>query len=314
MRTALIATYNYCYERFVGMKPLSERDENFFPSSSTSLSSIPCRNEATLWKRWELTGAFPVAILKPENVGMKPLSERDENKYQNAELFLKISVSRNEATLWKRWELCLSRNPVCNVSNVCRNEATLWKRWERIQRLLHSQLLQGNVGMKPLSERDENIYTIFISVPSIDTRRNEATLWKRWEPIFNISNLFSILFSYEWSHSLKEMRTCHCASIQLLHLCLCRNEATLWKRWEPTSAVLTAALLATCRNEATLWKRWEHTWIATHEIAYVLCRNEATLWKRWEPMWILNKDWVKFWMVGMKPLSERDENRRAGLN
>jgi len=39
------------------------------------------------------------AYTKIVGVGMKPLSERDENKYQNAELFLKISVSRNEATL-----------------------------------------------------------------------------------------------------------------------------------------------------------------------------------------------------------------------
>ena len=138
-----------------------------------------------------------------------------------------------------------------------------------------------------LWKRWEHIFILYYRHECINPRRNEATLWKRWE--LEIPKLLKIFIKG-------------------------RNEATLWKRWEPTSAVLTAALLATCRNEATLWKRWEHTWIATHEIAYVLCRNEATLWKRWEPMWILNKDWVKFWMVGMKPLSERDENRRAGLN
>jgi len=60
MRTALIATYNYCYERFVGMKPLSERDENK--------------------KRPNLPSETVISV------GMKPLSERDENPFYKTSL------------------------------------------------------------------------------------------------------------------------------------------------------------------------------------------------------------------------------------
>ena len=38
---------------YVGMKPLSERDENPAGNGLRCGNSHPCRNEATLWKRWE---------------------------------------------------------------------------------------------------------------------------------------------------------------------------------------------------------------------------------------------------------------------
>ncbi len=37
----------------VGMKPLSERDENMDKFNNTTFIHGLCRNEATLWKRWE---------------------------------------------------------------------------------------------------------------------------------------------------------------------------------------------------------------------------------------------------------------------
>jgi len=63
----------------VGMKPLSERDENSTHQSNGVWCQINCRNEATLWKRWELDLGNFVKPLLLLFVGMKPLSERDEN-------------------------------------------------------------------------------------------------------------------------------------------------------------------------------------------------------------------------------------------
>ena len=86
------------------MKPLSERDENIFND-----------------------------IIYPDDavyVGMKPLSERDENCSYNFSKYCKPSFSRNEATLWKRWE--------------------------QIQFFIITCFVFFYVGMKPLSERDEN--------------------------------------------------------------------------------------------------------------------------------------------------------------
>ena len=57
----------------VGMKPLSERDENL-------PELIVCLNASNL-------------------VGMKPLSERDENYHPHLALFLQTLHRRNEATL-----------------------------------------------------------------------------------------------------------------------------------------------------------------------------------------------------------------------
>jgi len=61
------------------MKPLSERDEN--------------HGSVTSWDS------------KPHEVGMKPLSERDENFLNLNPYFEASKFGRNEATLWKRWEL-----------------------------------------------------------------------------------------------------------------------------------------------------------------------------------------------------------------
>jgi len=40
--------------------------------------------------------------------------------------------------------------------------------------------------MKPLSERDENIHQQQKSYKKLFICRNEATLWKRWEPNANL--------------------------------------------------------------------------------------------------------------------------------
>jgi len=86
------------------MKPLSERDENFHRLSGLQTWYLLGRNEATLWKRWEPGIVSKVLPYLGLPVGMKPLSERDEN------------------------------NPTLRPG--------------RVKLLL--------VGMKPLSERDEN--------------------------------------------------------------------------------------------------------------------------------------------------------------
>jgi len=82
----------------VGMKPLSERDENH---------SVPLKTQ-----------------LKTPHVGMKPLSERDENPW----------ISFN---------------------------------------ILHLSMV---VGMKPLSERDENFAEHSVPLKTQLKSRNEATL------------------------------------------------------------------------------------------------------------------------------------------
>ncbi len=61
------------------MKPLSERDEN------------PLKR--------------PLQQIQHFGVGMKPLSERDENNNKNSIRKSMSFARRNEATLWKRWEL-----------------------------------------------------------------------------------------------------------------------------------------------------------------------------------------------------------------
>ena len=66
------------------MKPLSERDENFWT--------------AILFETYE------------KSVGMKPLSERDENVSLIESAGIDLDIGRNEATLWKRWEhnICIA--------------------------------------------------------------------------------------------------------------------------------------------------------------------------------------------------------------
>jgi len=98
MRTPLRAGRTRNMDLIVGMKPLSERDENTRRTSSV--------------------------YTQGPHVGMKPLSERDENK---------------------------------------------------IRRPPQSGSLQF-VGMKPLSERDENSTTPSSSIQSAIRCRNEATL------------------------------------------------------------------------------------------------------------------------------------------
>jgi len=90
------------------MKPLSERDENLGYNGEYKKKGRVCRNEATLWKRWEHLLQNFIKINNSETVGMKPLSERDENSVACNIAWLILNASRNEATLWKRWEPLLS--------------------------------------------------------------------------------------------------------------------------------------------------------------------------------------------------------------
>ena len=135
---------------------------------------------------------------------MKPLSERDENRVKSLTSKSQRNSCRNEATLWKRWELCIIWE-VQPKPHQSRNEATLWKRWEPRLILLWFTNVTG-VGMKPLSERDENKLRILVTGFCYASCRNEATLWKRWE--------------------LKKLSHYH------QNILDSRNEATLWKRWE----------------------------------------------------------------------------------
>jgi len=89
----------------VGMKPLSERDENLSNPFNTSKNLNRSRNEATLWKRWELSTSGTTSSFDYLEVGMKPLSERDENPSLSKTPWISFNICRNEATLWKRWEL-----------------------------------------------------------------------------------------------------------------------------------------------------------------------------------------------------------------
>ena len=61
------------------MKPLSERDENLGYNREYKKRASISRNEATLWKRWEQGRVLLGLSVKTLQVGMKPLSERDEN-------------------------------------------------------------------------------------------------------------------------------------------------------------------------------------------------------------------------------------------
>ena len=65
MRTSNIGLIYYHHRSIVGMKPLSERDENV---------------------NWVTTGN----IKKGRVVGMKPLSERDENSMESLSLLLNV--------------------------------------------------------------------------------------------------------------------------------------------------------------------------------------------------------------------------------
>ena len=163
------------------MKPLSERDENTSSIVNGLQTWLASRNEATLWKRWELcwnynrNRFFFFGI-----VGMKPLSERDENISGTCNRDRFNDRGRNEATLWKRWEPCWIHLQQPSLS-WSRNEATLWKRWEHSSVPYETESIKDAVGMKPLSERDENFRISFRLSWNTGLCRNEATLWKRWE-------------------------------------------------------------------------------------------------------------------------------------
>jgi len=116
----------------------------------------PCRNEATLWKRWE--------------------------HIKLAKSLLLTQSGRNEATLWKRWERSNFIIWLFSMAPTRRNEATLWKRWELSLSLVTNNIWGMAVGMKPLSERDENAWLLHTyPFGVLLSCRNEATLWKRWE-------------------------------------------------------------------------------------------------------------------------------------
>jgi len=137
------------------MKPLSERDENLREPLPIESVKNNCRNEATLWKGWEPELIWEDQTVDKIQVGMKPLSERDENTNPLFGHNKSSVVSRNEATLWKRWELQSPSTKAGTIFKICRNEATLWKRWERVDVSTGNFNNSGFVGMKPLSERDE---------------------------------------------------------------------------------------------------------------------------------------------------------------
>ena len=73
MRTVPLTIITGVFPVLVGMKPLSERDEN-------NVSNVCC-------------------IHNYYRVGMKPLSERDENSGPSGNLEFHVSLCRNEATL-----------------------------------------------------------------------------------------------------------------------------------------------------------------------------------------------------------------------
>ena len=146
------------------------------------------------------------------------------------ELTIWRNECRNEATLWKRWEPGFRSQPEPQEF-PCRNEATLWKRWEHhVPGAPHYYFLAG-VGMKPLSERDENYISWILAI-----------FWKEDVGMKPLSE---------------------------------RDENTL-------STIRNFLKNSTCRNEATLWKRWEQIVYHCRNFHYLASRNEATLWKRWE--------------------------------
>ena len=145
----------------------------------------------------------------------------------------------------------------CHTQIACRNEATLWKRWEPKIHYYLPRVHSERVGMKPLSERDENPASLRPDMNKFNVCRNEATLWKRWE----LSTHGDVDIEYFFPVGMKPLserdENVPSGFLAAANAIACRNEATLWKRWEP---IIHAAVLFTkysCRNEATLWKRWE---------------------------------------------------------
>ena len=146
---------------------------------------IPRRNEATLWKRWEPHLLHVNSINLNVLVGMKPLSERDENHTNVTACGVKLIIVGMKP-LSERDENSDSPPSFSALKLISRNEATLWKRWELLRRGMCTRQFLLNVGMKPLSERDENLGYNWEYKKGRVTCRNEATLWKRWELIDEI--------------------------------------------------------------------------------------------------------------------------------
>ena len=82
----------------VGMKPLSERDENFPRDFSGNSVNVPVGMKPLSERDENLLEASGLKM-RYLNVGMKPLSERDENRPAASSDSLNISNGRNEATL-----------------------------------------------------------------------------------------------------------------------------------------------------------------------------------------------------------------------
>ena len=147
----------------------------------TTIISTVCRNEATLWKRWEHPSRMRLILISFTKVGMKPLSERDENPSSSRRRHL-VSYEVGMKPLSERDENVSSEKNNPSLIKLSRNEATLWKRWEPVEYPSGFLAEVFLVGMKPLSERDENLPLLFRHLKMWLRRRNEATLWKRWEP------------------------------------------------------------------------------------------------------------------------------------
>jgi len=83
MRTVPTKRTWYHLRRTVGMKPLSERDENESPTCVPYPYSI-CVGMKPLSERDENNTETYETPCESNVVGMKPLSERDENQHYNS--------------------------------------------------------------------------------------------------------------------------------------------------------------------------------------------------------------------------------------
>jgi len=86
------------HQEFVGMKPLSERDENNSPTLCGTAPPLHVGMKP-LSERDENLKPETVKPSTPYFVGMKPLSERDENSPRAFLNASRVSLCRNEATL-----------------------------------------------------------------------------------------------------------------------------------------------------------------------------------------------------------------------
>ena len=136
------------------MKLLSERDENTTSAGTLLTLFLGSRNEATLWKRWEQVDGQKLATVEHKYVGMKLLSERDENhpqiwswKLLHRQVGMKLLSERDENSNVSLF--------LINTSNIV-GMKLLSERDENKTLLTVSMAKNWPVGMKLLSERDEN--------------------------------------------------------------------------------------------------------------------------------------------------------------